>query len=145
MLILSQYHIFDPQKINIYSVVSTPPPPLYYYFFHGPLGTWRSILRVVMQNRGQVCTVYTQRFFPIYCSVIPRDGYMISCFTANEGPVRIQYKCLVPIYVFPEQILRPALLFPKKVYNVLSPNFHIHVSVSTIQLQYKALVADPKL
>jgi hypothetical protein len=22
--------------------------------------------------------------------------------TANEGPVRIQYKCLVPIYVFPE-------------------------------------------
>jgi hypothetical protein len=23
------------------------------------------------------------------------------CCTANEGPVRIQYKCLVPIYVFP--------------------------------------------
>ncbi len=22
--------------------------------------------------------------------------------TANEGPVRIQYKCLVPIYIFPE-------------------------------------------
>jgi hypothetical protein len=22
--------------------------------------------------------------------------------TAHEGPVRIQYKCLVPIYVFPE-------------------------------------------
>jgi hypothetical protein len=22
--------------------------------------------------------------------------------TVNEGPVRIQYKCLVPIYVFPE-------------------------------------------
>jgi hypothetical protein len=21
---------------------------------------------------------------------------------ANEGPVRIQYKCLIPIYVFPE-------------------------------------------
>ncbi len=23
-------------------------------------------------------------------------------YTANEGPVRIQYKCLVPIYVYPE-------------------------------------------
>ncbi len=22
--------------------------------------------------------------------------------TANEGPVRIQYNCLVPIYIFPE-------------------------------------------
>ncbi len=26
-------------------------------------------------------------------------------YTANEGPVRIQYKCLVPIYVFPEMKL----------------------------------------
>jgi hypothetical protein len=26
--------------------------------------------------------------------------------TTNEGPVRIQYKCLVPIYVFPEMKLR---------------------------------------
>jgi hypothetical protein len=25
--------------------------------------------------------------------------------TANEGPVRIQYKCLVPIYIFPEMKL----------------------------------------
>jgi hypothetical protein len=23
-------------------------------------------------------------------------------YTANEGPVRFQYKCLVPIFVFPE-------------------------------------------
>jgi hypothetical protein len=29
------------------------------------------------------------------------QNYIIS-HTANEGPVRIQYKCLVPIYVFPE-------------------------------------------
>jgi hypothetical protein len=27
-------------------------------------------------------------------------------YTANEGPLRIQYKCLVPIYVFPEMKLR---------------------------------------
>ncbi len=39
--------------------------------------------------------------------------------TANEGPVRIQYKCLVPISVFPEM----KLLFPKQNYNVLSPQF----------------------
>jgi hypothetical protein len=38
-------------------------------------------------------------------------------FTANEGLVRIQYNCLVPIYVFPEM----KLLFPKQNYNVLSP------------------------
>jgi hypothetical protein len=37
---------------------------------------------------------------------------------ANEGPVRIQYKCLVSVYVFPEIIL----LFPKKNYNVMSPS-----------------------
>jgi hypothetical protein len=38
--------------------------------------------------------------------------------TANEGPVRIQYKCLVPIYVFTEM----KLLFPKQNFNVLSPS-----------------------
>ncbi len=38
---------------------------------------------------------------------------------ANEGPVRIQCKCLV--YV--------ALLFPKQNYKVLPPNFHIPVLV----------------
>ena len=37
--------------------------------------------------------------------------------TANEGPVRIQYKCLVPINLF----LEMKLLFPKQNYNVLSP------------------------
>ncbi len=45
--------------------------------------------------------------------------------TANEGPVRIQYKCLVPIYVFPEM----KLLFPKQKCNVLSPSFYTHISV----------------
>ncbi len=37
--------------------------------------------------------------------------------TANEGPVRVHYKCLVPIYVF----LEMKLLFPKQNHNVLSP------------------------
>jgi hypothetical protein len=51
--------------------------------------------------------VYTVKFW---------KGSGVILYTANEGPVRIQYKCLVPIYVFPEM----KLLFPKQNYNVLS-------------------------
>ncbi len=43
-------------------------------------------------------------------------------YTANEGPVTIQYKCLVPIYVFPEIKLCSFLIFPKQNYNILSSN-----------------------
>jgi hypothetical protein len=54
-------------------------------------------------------------------------------YTAYEEPVRIQYKCLVPIYVLSEmKLLSLALLFPKQNYNVLSPNFLIHVFVSDL-------------
>jgi hypothetical protein len=35
--------------------------------------------------------------------------------TADKGPVRIQYKCLVPIYVYPEMKLHD---LPKQNYNV---------------------------
>ncbi len=45
--------------------------------------------------------------------------------TANEGPVRIQYKWLVLIYVFPEM----KLLFPKQNYTGLSPSSYIQISV----------------
>jgi hypothetical protein len=51
-------------------------------------------------------------------------------YIANEGPVRIQYKCLVPIYVFPEM----KLLFPKHKYNVLSPKSHTHISVRNLYI-----------
>jgi hypothetical protein len=43
--------------------------------------------------------------------------YCVIAYTANELPVRIQYKCLVPIYVF----LEMKLLFPKQNYNVCLP------------------------
>ncbi len=33
------------------------------------------------------------------------DFNPIVLYTANEGPVRIQYKCLVPIYVLPEMTI----------------------------------------
>jgi hypothetical protein len=46
-------------------------------------------------------------------------------YTANEGQVIIQYKCLVPICVFPEM----TLLFSKQNYNVLSSSFYTHISV----------------
>jgi hypothetical protein len=39
--------------------------------------------------------------------------------------VKIQYKCLIPIYVLPEM----KLLFPKHNYNVLSPSSYTHISV----------------
>jgi hypothetical protein len=32
------------------------------------------------------------------------------CHTANEGPVRIQYNRLVPIYVFPEMKLHSLII-----------------------------------
>jgi hypothetical protein len=44
--------------------------------------------------------------------------------TANRGPVRIQYKCLVQTKVFPE--MKPEM---KQKHTVLL-NFHIHVYVS---------------
>ncbi len=49
---------------------------------------------------------------------------------ANEGPVRIQYKYLVPIYLFPEM----KQLFPKQNYNVLSPSSYTHISVRDLYI-----------
>jgi hypothetical protein len=54
---------------------------------------------------------------------------LASC-TANEELMRIQYKCLVPISVFPEM----KLLFPKQNYNVLSPSSYTHISVRDLYI-----------
>ncbi len=51
-------------------------------------------------------------------------------YTANEGPVRIQYKCLVSIYEFPEM----KLFFPKKNYNFLSSSSNTHISVRDLYI-----------
>ncbi len=53
--------------------------------------------------------------------------------TANEGPVRIQYKCLAPIYVFPEI----KLLFPKQNYNILSSSSYTH----TVYLSFNTFIS----
>ncbi len=50
--------------------------------------------------------------------------------TANEVPVRIQYKSPVPIYVFPEM----NLIFSKQNYNVLYPNSYTHISVRDLYI-----------
>jgi hypothetical protein len=50
--------------------------------------------------------------------------------TANEGPVRIQYKCQVPLNEFSEM----KLLFIKQNYNVLSPSSCTHISVRDLYI-----------
>ncbi len=55
--------------------------------------------------------------------------WLATAHAANEGLVRIQYKCLDPIYVYAKMKLR-GLVIPKHIYNVLSSYFLIHVSVS---------------
>jgi hypothetical protein len=54
---------------------------------------------------------------------------------ANEGPVRIQYKCLVAIYVFPAM----KLIFPKQNYNVQSPSSYILISVRDLYISRMGL------
>ncbi len=51
-------------------------------------------------------------------------------YTAHEGPASIRYKCLVPIYVFPEM----KLLFANQNYNVLSPSSYTHRSVRDLYI-----------
>ncbi len=68
-----------------------------------------------------------------YCILIlltPRKKSTTVLYTANEGPLRIQYKCLIPIYVFPEM----KLLFPKHNYNVLPPSSYTHISVRDLYI-----------
>jgi hypothetical protein len=47
-----------------------------------------------------------------------------------KGRLRIQYNCLVPIYVFPEM----ELLFTKQNYKVLSPNSYTQTSVRDLYI-----------
>ncbi len=68
---------------------------------------------------------------------LPQEKNTWYCLhTSNEGrPVRIQYKCLVPIYVFPKM----KLLFPKHNCNVLSPSSYTHISVRDLYISWIGL------
>jgi hypothetical protein len=61
---------------------------------------------------------------------LENSGQHVDNRTANEGPVRIQYKCLVHIYVFSEM----KLLFSKQNYNVLSPSSDTHISLRDLYI-----------
>jgi hypothetical protein len=49
----------------------------------------------------------------------------ITTDTANEFPVRIQYKCLFPIYVFPEMKLRDLVISKTELYCSVSHFPHL--------------------
>ncbi len=54
-------------------------------------------------------------------------------YTANEGPVRININ-VWHRFIYSQKWNCAASLFPKQNYNVLSPNFHIHVFVSYVYI-----------
>ncbi len=69
-----------------------------------------------------------------------KNSWNYSNHTANDGPVTIQFKRLVPIYIFPE--IR--LLFPKQNYNILPPSSYTHLSVSDLYVQDRSAYAAGK-
>ncbi len=64
---------------------------------------------------------------------LQRCGFNFSPCIANEGPVRIQYKCLDPVDVFQE--IKPCgggLVISRTEFCFPLPSFHIHVLVSDL-------------
>ncbi len=108
---------------------------------------WSAINNAHTKQTGQVglsknfrwvyaCTFTRYRIYGTLLYYIHANSMCVSTIscgilcTANEGSVRIQFKCLVPIYVFPEM----KLLFSKTElqYNVLSPSSYIHISLGDL-------------
>ncbi len=58
-----------------------------------------------------------------------------TALTANEGPVRIQYKCLAPIYVFPEMKLCSLLISKTELLCSVSQFLHSYVCERFIYFQ----------
>jgi hypothetical protein len=69
--------------------------------------------------------------------------------TANEGPVAIQYLCLVPIYVFPEMKLSSLLISNNSktelLYNVPSSNSYTHISVTDLYISRMFILLQPNM
>jgi hypothetical protein len=91
-------------------------------------GVWWHIWLVLGLSRGRV------RFlnFLGVNDFIAQKVYFSRLMQAYIGliTVRIQYKCLVPIYVFPEM----KLLFLKQNYYALSPSSYTHISVRDLYI-----------
>jgi hypothetical protein len=103
-------------------------------------GLWPPFIYLIIlrlrQEHSPFTLLYSQLVLQLFQLLLIGEIILFcSKYTAKEGPVRIQYKCLVPIYmyVFPK-LNWAASLFPKQNYNVLSPNFHIHVSVRDLYI-----------
>jgi hypothetical protein len=86
------------------------------YIFHVSYHLSPGLLVEAERGIGSLYTIYTvhkacdSKLFSLHCKR-----------RADE----IQYKCLVPVYVFPEM---------KQNFNFLSPNFHINVFVSNLYI-----------
>ncbi len=106
MLILSQYHIFYPQKINIYSV------PV--------VKSWSNHTHIVGISTAVIlpyCLYYQWSLVIFLASLTHKTG---RCPPASLLIIHCKEN---PIYVFLIWELRG-----------LSPNFHIHVSVSELYI-----------
>jgi hypothetical protein len=70
----------------------------------------------------------------VFCTQFS-DSFEFSVFThtANEGPVRILYKCLVP-FIYSQKWNFAASLIPKQNYNTLSPNSCTLISVRDLYI-----------
>ncbi len=98
-----------------FATIWTPPPPT-------PPKDWCNLL---IYHLACHC-LYVEGV--IHCIQII---VLCTVHTANEEPpVRIQYKCLVPIYVFPET----KLLLSKQNYNVLFPSSYTHISLRDLYI-----------
>jgi hypothetical protein len=75
-----------------------------------------------------LCSVKKDSFRGVH--LITFTGVTLLDISANEESVKILFKCLVPIYVFPEK----KLLFPKQNYNDLSLSSYTHISVRDLYI-----------
>ncbi len=100
---------------------------------------WQGLTLSFSQTSNLGTTSIAQGKFAVTAQ--PRNGLFVAAptCTANDGPVRIQYVWLVPIYVCPEI----KLLFPKQNYNVLSP-MHSYICERFIYFQDRAYSAAMK-
>ena len=88
---------------------------------------WAKLKTHKIRLKGFFCEKFIANIY--YCSWRSKWRTKWSA-NANEVPLRIQYKCLVPIYVFPEK----KLLFPKQNYNV-SQFLHLYICKRFIHFQ----------
>jgi hypothetical protein len=55
--------------------------------------------------------------------IIVEEAHALFCCTVNYGPVRIKYKCLVLIYVFPEMKLGSLVISKNRIIMFCLPIF----------------------